>query len=89
MYIEFDLLPNVDMASGLYAARVALAMIQDAMNSWGNQYSMQFREKTIKYKYRVTFDQDQTYSFWAMTWNPKQNKILAQYRIVSDLNNKI
>ena len=88
MYIEFDLLPDGHMAAN-HAASVALTTIMDEMNSWGNRYSIQFREKTIKYKYRVTFDQDQTYSFWAMTWNPQQTKTLAQYRIVSDLNNKI
>ena len=86
MYIEFDLLPEVHVAPDWYHA---LLIIQDAMNSWGNQHSIQFREKTIKYKYRVTFDQDQTYSFWAMTWNPEQTETLARYRIVSDLNNKI
>ena len=88
MYIEFDLLPAVHMAAK-HAASVALTTIMDEMNSWSNRHSTQFREKTIKYKYRVTFDQDETYSFWAMTWNPEQHKILAQYRIVSDLNNKI
>ena len=87
MYIEFDLLPT-----GLSAAPDwyhSLLIIQDEMNSWGNRYSIQFREKTIKYKHRVTFDQDETYSFWAMTWNPQQHETLAQYHIVSDLNNKI
>jgi hypothetical protein len=87
MYIEFDLLPT-----GLSAAPDwyhSLLIIQDEMNSWGNRYSIQFREKTIKYKYRVTFDHDESYTFWAMSWNPEQHKILAQYRIVSDLNNKI
>ena len=87
MYIEFDLLPDVQTAMPDWYH--TLLTIQDAMNSWSNRYSIQFREKTIKYKYRVTFDQDQTYSFWAMTWNPKQTQTLAQYRIVSDLNNKI
>ena len=87
MYIEFDLVPTgLSAPSDWYHS---LLIIQDAMNSWGNRYSIQFREKTIKYKYRVTFDQDETYSFWAMTWNPEQTKTLAQYRIVSDLNNKI
>ena len=88
MYIEFDLLPEYPMAPN-HAASVALTTIMDEMNSWSNRHSTQFREKTIKYKYRVTFDQDETYSFWAMTWNPEQTKTLAQYCIVSDLNNKI
>jgi hypothetical protein len=85
MYIEFDLV-TAEWGPTWYQA---LSTIQDEMNSWSNQYSIQFREKTIKYKHRVTFDQDQTYSFWAMTWNPQQHETLAQYRIVSDLNNKI
>ena len=89
MYIEFSLPKGYNDIQPGWSAGHALAMIQDAMNRWGNQYSIQFREKTIKYKYRVTFDQDQTYSFWAMTWNSEQTKTLSQYRIVSDLNNKI
>jgi hypothetical protein len=88
MYIEFDLLPDVDMAPG-HRATANLRIVQEHMLIWGKRYGIPYREKTIKYTHRVTFDQDQTYSFWAMTWNPKQHKILAQYRIVSDLNNKI
>jgi len=88
MYIEFDLLPDVDMAPG-HRATANLRIVQEHMLIWGKRYGIPYREKTIKYTYRVTFDQDQTYSFWAMTWNPEQHKILAQYRIVSDLNNKI
>jgi hypothetical protein len=88
MYIEFDLLPDVDMAPG-HRATANLRIVQEHMLIWGKRYGIPYREKTIKYTHRVTFDQDQTYSFWAMTWNPEQHKILAQYRIVSDLNNKI
>ena len=88
MYIEFDLLPDVDMAPG-HRSTTNLRIIQDAMNSWGNRYSIRFREKTIKYTHRITFDQDDSYTFWAMSWNSEQHKILAQYRIISDLNNKI
>ena len=88
MYIEFDLLPDIDMAPG-HRATANLRIVQEHMLIWGKRYGIPYREKTIKYTHRVTFDQDQTYSFWAMTWNPKQHKILAQYRIVSDLNNKI
>jgi hypothetical protein len=88
MYIEFDLLPDVDMAPG-HRATANLRIVQEHMLIWGKRYGIPYREKTIKYTHRVTFDQDQTYSFWAMTWNPEQHKILAQYHIVSDLNNKI
>ena len=88
MYIEFDLLLDVDMAPG-HRATGNLSSIQEHMLAWGERYGIPYREKTIKYTHRITFDQDESYSFWAMTWNPKQHKILSQYRIVSDLNNKI
>ena len=89
MYIEFDLQPKVHLAPN-HAQHDAQSTIQGAMNSWAHRHGiLHYRENTIKYKHRVTFDQEQTYLFWAMTWNPEQNEILAQYRIVSDLNNKI
>ena len=88
MYIEFDLRPKVHLAPRP-AAGAALRIIQNEMQAWSHRYSIAFRDKTIKSKHRVTFDQDQNYSFWAMTWNPEQIETLAQYRIVSDLNNKI
>ena len=81
MYIEFDL-SNQDY----YHARKS---IEQAMVQWHRRFDIVYRIKPIKFKLRVTFDHDESYSFWAMTWNPEQNKILAQYRIVSDLNNKI
>jgi hypothetical protein len=88
MYIEFDLLPDVDMAPG-HRATVNLRIIKEGMLSWSKRYNIHYRQKTIKYTHRVTFDQDDSYTFWAMSWNPEQDKVLAQYRIVSDLNNKI
>lgn len=89
MYIEFDLLPNVVMAP-TQAADVALTVIRAEMQAWSEQYGIPYREKTIKYTHRVTFDQDELYSFWAITWNVKRRyHATKHYRIVSDLNNKI
>jgi hypothetical protein len=88
MYIEFDLLPDIDMAPG-HRAAINLRIIQESMLTWSERYNIPYREKTIKYTHRITFDHDESYTFWAMSWNPEQHKILAQYRIVSDLNNKI
>jgi len=81
MYIEFDL-----SNQGYYHARES---IDQAMVQWHKQYGIQYRTKPIKLKLRITFDHDESYTFWAMTWNPQQTETLAQYRIVSDLNNKI
>ena len=81
MYIEFDL--THIKTSG------ELLLLRKEILDWAKRYDIAYREKTIKFKYRVTFDQDKTYSFWAVTWNPKQHSQLNRYRIVSDLNNKI
>ena len=81
MYIEFDL-----QNQGYYRDR---ELIESSMKIWHKQYSIQYRTKPARLKLRVTFDHDESYTFWVLTWNPKQNKILARYRIVSDLNNKI
>jgi hypothetical protein len=81
MYIEFDLLDR-DYS-------YARECIEYAMEQWYKQYNIRHRIKPIKLKLRITFDHDESYTFWAMTWNPQQHVILAQYRIVSDLNNKI
>ena len=91
MYIEFELheIGGQGLAPS-HAASERLSLIMSEMNSWGHRHGiLHYREKTQKLTHRVTFDQDQTYSFWAMTWNPEQNETLARYRIVSDLNNKI
>ena len=91
MYIEFELRdPNkITMAPG-QAAGNALHIIKKEMQAWSKRYGIPYREKSIKYQYRVTFDKDQTYSFWAMTWNVNQRyHATTRYRIVSDLNNKI
>ena len=81
MYIEFRL-PHAK-------AGQVLRIIEYEMQTWSQQYAIAYRKKTIKYTHRITFDQDESYSFWAMTWNPKQHPQLNQYRVVVDLNNKI
>jgi hypothetical protein len=79
MYIEFNL------SSG-HAATV----IDDHLRAWSEQYKILYKTKVVKYKKRVTFENDTYYSLFALTWNP-DNKlyVLGRWRIVSDLNNKI
>ena len=80
MYIEFDLQGNTNNEFLLLRVEIV---------NWARRHTVKFKEKTIKLKHRVTFDHNEMYSFWAMTWNPHQHQIFNQYRIVSDLNNKI
>ena len=62
------------------------ALISLALIDWGNQYNIQYRDKTIKRNIRVTFDDDGHYTLFALTWNPA---FRANYRIIRDLNNKV
>ena len=86
MYIEFQL-PN---GSAGQAAAHSLTIIRRALAAWSQKYNIQYTEKTIKYTHRVCFEDDNQYSFFAMTWNPdRKYYALGKWRIISDLNNKI
>jgi hypothetical protein len=86
MYIEFSL-PNG--AAG-QAAGHANMIIDDQLVEWSQKYNIPYTTKIVKYIKRVTFEQDEHYSFFAMTWNPDRKfYALSRWRIVSDLNNKI
>jgi hypothetical protein len=84
MYIEFDIRDNDNMIDG-YANR----MINRALHEWSDRYQIPYNTKTVKYTKRITFDQDEHYSLFAMSWNPAEDlHALSKWRIVSDLNNK-
>jgi len=86
MYIEFSL-PN---GSAGQAAAHANRIISLALAKWAEKYDIAYTSKIVKYIKRVTFEQDEHYSLFAMTWNPdKKYYSLSRWRIVSDLNNKI
>ncbi len=86
MYIEFSL-PNG--AAG-QAAGHANMIINNELVLWSQKYEIPYKTKIVKYKKRVTFEQDEHYSLFAMTWNPHRRfYALGRWRIVSDLNNKI
>lgn len=86
MYIEFSLY-NVTVVG---ASAHANHLIDQALDAWSNRYQIPYQTKTVKYKKRVTFDSDDSYSLFAMTWNTeRKHSALDQWRIVSDLNNKI
>ena len=85
MYIEFRLLQRSDRAT----AR-SLGYIKQYIESWSSKYQItQYKQKTIKHTHRITFDADEYYTLFSLTWNPERLPILDRWRIVSDLNNKI
>lgn len=89
MYIEFELSRRDALMVGLVAWR-AENIIDRELVAWSERYQIAYKTKTIKYRKRVTFDSDESYSLFAMTWNPDRKfQVLSKWRIVSDLNNKI
>ena len=78
MYIEFDIQAHE------YVPKIY--MIRDYLAVWAKQQDIPYREKAIKRKLRISFDDDRHYAVFSLTWNPN---FRTNYRIVTDLNNKI
>ena len=81
MYIEFSL-PEEQSA---YANMI----LNNALHEWSDKYGIPYNTKIVKFIKRITFDNDEHYSLFALTWNQNQTwPVLGRWRIVSDLNNK-
>jgi hypothetical protein len=70
MYLEFQL-PN----DGGYSATLAAYKI--AISRWAIKQGINYVDKNIKYKYRVTFDRDEHYTIFTLTWNDQ-----FEYKII-------
>ena len=68
----------------------ASGTVRKQLATWANKYDVNYKTKTIKYKIRVTFDLDEYYTLFGLTWvlDPK-HPAWTDYRLISDLNNKI
>lgn len=89
MYIEFTLPQQGKNTQYTY---YALATIQEEIHNWLEKYPVAHKQKTIKYKHRLTFEDDHNYTLFVLTWNPKswnQDHIWINFCVVSDPNNKI
>jgi hypothetical protein len=86
VYIEFTLPQG---AGGLTAGH-ALGTVRKQLAAWAQKHHVEYKTKTIKYKLRVTFDSDEYYTLFGLTWvlDPKYPS-WTDYRMISDLNNKI
>lgn len=78
MYIRFRL----PQGAGGLTASVILPQIKREVESWAQQYGIRYTQKTIKYEHRVAFDHDETYTLWAMTWNPRAERRF-EYELVN------
>ncbi len=86
MYIEFKLPKG---AGGMIPTH-ALAVIRDKLYNWAAQHEVEYRTKLYKYTLRVTFDTDDIYTLFRLTWMPDPKYPgWTNYRLVVDLNNKI
>ena len=83
MYIEFQLPTG---AGGVSAAHM-LYVIRHDLDAWQNKYNIPYRTKTIKYTHRVTFDSDDHYTLFSLTFGAEY-KSSDKWRMILDPNNK-
>ena len=57
MYLAFDL-------DDIYLPR-----LNAALNAWSDRFDIPYNTKTVRNIKRVTFDSDDSYTFFAMTWD--------------------
>jgi len=87
MYIEFRLPRGAGVPD---QASYALSIVQKKLVLWAARYEVEYRTKVFKYTLRVTFNSDESYTLFAMTWVPHpDHPEWTSYRLVTDLNNKI
>jgi hypothetical protein len=85
MYIEFTL----PTGAGGTAASFVNGLLNQELHAWSDRYNIPYNTKLVKYTKRITFDHDETYSFFAMTWNPQHKKFrnnLLNYRLIEPMN---
>jgi len=83
MYIAFDL-PHGGGDDGSSAAWWNHILHQE-LSIWYQKHTIAYQVKTVKWVTRVAFASDEMYSFFAVTWNPK-NPELRDYRVVEPMS---
>ena len=69
MYLEFKL-PS---GAGGMAAAYMNSQLNKELQNWANIYNLAYNKKIHKYTVRVTFDDEKTYAFFALTWHPLED----------------
>lgn len=85
MYIEFTL----PKGSAGQAAAFVNNLLNKHLHEWADKYSIAYTKKIHKYTVRITFDDDELYSFFAMTWAPESKHFtsyLLDYRFVEPMS---
>ena len=73
MYIVFDL--------SVSALGRDIHGINRALHDWSDQYNIPYNTKFHKSTKRVTFDNEETYSFFAMTWTGPKYRLVDPMKV--------
>jgi hypothetical protein len=68
MYVEFRLTVKDDTRT--VRAELALHLINRDLHAWSDRYDIPYKSKVHKLTKRVMFDNLETYSFFALTFEP-------------------
>jgi len=85
MYIAFDLVAadlqvNVNRSQAAWVNHI----LHQELDIWYQKYTIAYQVKTVKFVTRVVLEPDEMYSFFALTWNPR-NPELKNYRVVEPM----
>jgi hypothetical protein len=90
MYIEFTLPQGPSGITAVQPAIQDLNIVAKKLSAWAQKHNVEYKTKIIKYKVRVTFDSDEYYTLFGLTWIlDSKHPSWTNYRLISDLNNKI
>ena len=85
MYIAFDLIAaDLQVNDNRSQAAWVNHILHQELMIWNNKHGIDYKVKTVKYVTRVILEPDEMYSFFALTWNPK-NPELKNYRMIEPM----
>lgn len=85
MYIEFRL----PTGAGGMAAQYVNSVLNRNLHEWSDRYQIPYNKKVYKWTVRVTFDNDQHYSLFALTWQPQTEHMpdyIKNYKFVEPMS---
>lgn len=89
MYLEFHLPRIIAGGPSGGVALWAVEIIRNELDQWSREHGYPHVNKIHKNTLRVTFNSDSAYSLFVLSWQPKiEHRFWADYRIITDLNNR-
>jgi hypothetical protein len=75
VYIEFAL------PTSAHAAGLILKELDNRIAAWSERYAVLYRRKIVKYTLRITFDDEEMYHFFALTWQTASHNDVLTYHL--------